>query len=123
MMVKFRDTARCMAHRAAHHRDEEATFRQRVKIVGNCGQRRVCGSDEPGGGGVRDVPEENFFLPLEHTEQAAASCDTSVSGEADMVKLVSRCTGIGQRCCGDHLPVVPGILVKIDDSKKIRVGA
>src|SRR5262249_34720348 len=119
LIVNLRHSAGGMTLRPTHHGDQEAASGQGMEFIGDRREWRVSSRDELGSSRVRHIPEENFLLSLENAEQPTAGYDFSVCGEADMVEFVSRCTGLGQRSCGNNLPIVPRVLVEIDDCEKI----
>src|SRR5215472_3305147 len=64
LTVKLRHAAGGMTLRSTHHGDQEAAFGQGMEFIADRGEWRVSSHDELGSSRVRDIPEENLFLPF-----------------------------------------------------------
>src|SRR5215469_1888535 len=94
---------------------------QRVKLISDRRERWVRRRNESGLIGIRNVPEENFFLPFQNAEQSATGNDLPVCRKTNVVEFVACSPGVWERTRGDNLAVVSGILVEIHDCEKIGV--
>src|SRR5215813_7357437 len=120
--VEFRDTARSVAFRSTHQRDQKASLRHSLELVRYRRQGRVRSGHELRHVRVGNIKEEDLLLSFVDAEQSSTGNDSAIARNTDVMRLVAHGVRRGEWDGSDDFPVVLRMFVEVHDREKIRTG-